>query len=84
MDKLYPDDPEVLYQGSRIYGKMAYEAILRMNIVAPNSPWKYLAAAEVNESQGATAVAIDQYQQVSALDPNRPGIHYRIGRTLLA
>ena len=54
MDKLDPDDPEVLYQ-LRIYGKMAYEAILRMNIVAPNSPWKYLAAAEVNESQGATA-----------------------------
>lgn len=84
MDKLYPDDPEVLYQSSRIYGKMAYEAILRMNIVAPNSPWKYLAAAEVNESQGATAAAIDEYHQVLALDPNRPGIHYRIGRTLLA
>lgn len=84
MDKLYPDDPEVLYQSSRVYGKMAYEAILRMNVVAPNSPWKYLAAAEVNESQGATAAAIDQYRQVLALDPNRPGIHYRIGRTLLA
>ncbi len=84
MDKLYPDDPEVLYQSSRIYGKMAYEAILRMNIVAPNSPWKYLAAAEVNESQGATAAAIDEYRQVLALDPNRPGIHYRIGRSLLA
>ncbi len=84
MDRLYPDDPEVLYQSSRVYGKMAYEAILRMNIVAPNSPWKYLAAAEVNESQGATAAAIDQYRQVLALDPKRPGIHYRIGRTLLA
>ena len=42
MDELYPDDPKVLYQRSRIYGKMAYEAILRMNIVAPNSPWKFL------------------------------------------
>ena len=84
MDKLYPDDPEVLYHSSQIYGKMAFEAIQRMNVVAPNSPWKYLAAAEVNESQGATAAAIDEYRQVLTLDPNRPGIHYRIGRTLLA
>ena len=84
MDKLYPDDPEVLYHSSQIYGKMAFEAIQRMNLVAPNSPWKYLAAAEVNESQGATAAAIEQYRQVLALDPGRPGIHYRIGRTFLA
>jgi predicted Zn-dependent protease len=84
MDKLYPDDPEVLYHSSQIYGKMAFEAVQRMSVVAPNSPWRYLAAAEVNESQGATAAAIDQSRQVLALDPNRPGIHYRIGRTLLA
>jgi predicted Zn-dependent protease len=84
MDKLYPDDPEVLYHSSQIYGKMAFEAVQRMSIVAPNSPWRYLAAAEVNESQGAAAAAIDEYRQVLALDPHRPGIHYRIGRTMLA
>jgi predicted Zn-dependent protease len=84
MDKLYPDNAEVLYHSSQIYGKMAFEAIQRMSAVAPNSPWRYLAAAEVNESQGATAAAIDQYRQVLAIDPRRPGIHYRIGRTLLA
>ncbi|AXC14949.1 TPR domain protein [Acidisarcina polymorpha] len=84
MDKLYPDDPEVLYHSSQIYGNMAYQAVRRMNVVAPNSPWRYLAAAEVNESQGATAAAIQQYRQVLEIDPHRPGIHYRIGRTLLA
>jgi tetratricopeptide (TPR) repeat protein len=84
MDKLYPDDAEVLYHSSQIYGKMAFEAIRRMSVVAPNSPWRYLAGAEVNESQGATAAAIDEYRQVLAMDPDRPGIHYRIGRTLLA
>ena len=84
MDKLYPDDPEVLYHSSQIYGKMAFDAVQRMSIVAPNSPWRYLAAAEVNESQGATAAAIEQYRQVLALDPHHAGIHYRIGRTLLA
>jgi tetratricopeptide (TPR) repeat protein len=84
MDTLYPKDAEVLYHSSQIYGNMAFEAIKRMSEVAPSSPWRYLAAAEVNESQGATAAAIEQYRQVLAIDPNHPGIHYRIGRTLLA
>ncbi len=84
MDKLYPNDPEVLYHSSQIYGNMAFQAVKRMSVVAPNSPWRYLAAAEVNESQGATAAAVSQYRQVLALDPNHPGVHYRIGRTLLA
>jgi predicted Zn-dependent protease len=83
MDKLYPDDPEVLYHSSQIYGNMAFQSVTKLSSVAPNSPWRYLAAAEVNESQGATAAAIEQYRQVLTIDPAHPGIHYRIGRTLL-
>ena len=84
MDRLYPDNPEVLYNSAKIYGNMAFQAIHRMAVVAPNSPWKYLSGAEVNESQGDSTAAIDQYRQVLVLDPGRPGVHYRIGRTLLA
>jgi len=84
LDGLYPNDAEVLYHSSQIYGNMAFQSIKRMTDVAPSSPWRYLAAAEVNESQGATAAAIEQYRQVLAIDANHPGIHYRIGRTLLA
>ena len=84
MDKLYPEDAEVQYYSAKIYGNMAYQSIYRLSVVAPNSPWRYLAAAEVNESQGATAAAIAQYRQVLVMDPNHPGVHYRIGRTLLA
>jgi predicted Zn-dependent protease len=62
---------------------MAFQSIKRMSEVAPSSPWRYLAAAEVNESQGLTAAAIEQYRQVLAIDPGHPGVHYRIGRTLL-
>ena len=84
LDGLYPNDAEVLYHSSQIYGNMAFQSIKRMTDAAPSSPWRYLAAAEVNESQGATAAAIEQYRQVLAIDANHPGIHYRIGRTLLA
>jgi tetratricopeptide (TPR) repeat protein len=84
MNQLYPDDPEVLYHSSKIFGKAAYDAIQRMNAVAPNSEWHHLASAEVFESQSDYAAAIAQYRQVLAANPNQPGIHYRIGRTLLA
>jgi predicted Zn-dependent protease len=83
MDGLYPDDAEVLYHSSQIYGNMAFQSIKRMSEVAPGSPWRSLAAAEVDESQGLTAAAIEWYRQVLAIDPKHPGIHYRIGRTLL-
>ena len=83
MDKLYPSDPEVLYHSSQIYGNMAYQAIHQMSVVAPNSPWRYLALAQASESQGAYSAAIDEYRQVLGFDPHHPGIHYRIGRTLL-
>lgn len=84
MDRLYPDDPEVLYHSAQIYGNQAFQTLHQMSVIAPNSPWRYLAAAEIAESQGDLKAALDQYRQVLVLDPNRPGIHYRIGRTLLA
>jgi tetratricopeptide (TPR) repeat protein len=84
MDQLYPEDAEVQYYSAKIYGNMAYQSISRLSVAAPNSPWRYLAAAEVNESQGATEAAIAQYRQVLAMDSSHSGVHYRIGRTLLA
>ena len=46
--------------------------------------WRHLAAAEADESQGSYSLAITEYRQVLALEPDRPGVHYRLGRTLLA
>ena len=52
--------------------------------VAPASVWRHQAEAEAYESQGSNDAAISEYRQVLSADPRRPGIHYRIGRTLLA
>jgi tetratricopeptide (TPR) repeat protein len=46
--------------------------------------WRHQAEAEAYESQGSSDAAISEYRQVLSADPQRPGIHYRIGRTLLA
>jgi tetratricopeptide (TPR) repeat protein len=84
MDRLYPRDPEVLYHNGKLFGNFAYLTMRRLVEVAPSSSWRHLAAAEAQESQGAYAEAIGEYRQVLATDPQKPGIHYRLGRTLLA
>jgi tetratricopeptide (TPR) repeat protein len=84
LNRLYPDDPEVLYQTGKVYGNFAFLTMRKLSEVAPASVWRHQALAEASESQEAYDTAIGEYRQVLALDAHRPGIHYRIGRTLLA
>ena len=84
MDTVYPDDPEVLYQNGRIFGNYAFLSIERLSKAAPDSIWTHQATAEAYESAGSYNDAITEYRQVLGLDPQRPGIHYRLGRTLLS
>ena len=84
LSQLYPDDPEVLYHSGRLFANFAYVQTMRLATVAPNSVWLHQAAGEANESQGLYGAAIREYRQVLADAPRRPGIHFRIGRVLLA
>ncbi len=84
LNKLYPDDPEVLYHTGRIYGNFAYLVMTRLHDSAPNSIWMLQAQGEANESAKDYEAAIVAYNHVLQLDPQRPGIHYRLGRVYLA
>lgn len=84
MNRLYPDDPEVLYHSGKIFGNFAFLTMQRLSQVAPGSIWQHQTLAEAYESQKSYESAIGEYRQVLSIDPRRPGIHYRIGRTLLA
>jgi tetratricopeptide (TPR) repeat protein len=84
LNRLYPDDPEILYQTGKIYGNFAFLTMQKLVQVAPSSVWRHQAAAEADESQGSYGLAITEYRQVLVLEPDRPGVHYRLGRTLLA
>jgi tetratricopeptide (TPR) repeat protein len=84
LNRLYANDPEVLYHTGKVYGNYAFLTVQKLAQEAPNSVWRHLAAAEAFESQGSYNEAISEYRHVLAIDPNRAGIHYRIGRTLLA
>ncbi len=81
--KLYPNDPEVLYHSSRLFGNFAYVTLLKLATVASDSSWRHLASGESYESQGQYNLAIFDYRKVLELDPSRPGLHYRIGRAIL-
>ena len=84
LSRLHPDDPEVLYHSSRLFANYAYLQTMKLAAVAPDSVWLHQAAGEANESQGLYDAAIREYRQVAAQAPRRPGIHFRIGRALLA
>src|SRR5262245_38740530 len=84
LTRLYPKDPEALYYAGRLFANYAYLSTVKLAEVAPDSLWLHLAAGEANESQGRLDAAIREYKEVLSLQPNRPGVHYRIGRALLA
>ncbi len=83
LSRAYPDDPEVLYHGGRLFGNYAYVNMRRLAQVAPDSVWRHQAAGEAHQSQGSYDLAVGEYRAVLAIDPQRPGIHFRLGRALL-
>ncbi len=83
LNRLYPEDPEILYQSGKIYGNFAFLTMEKLAQVAPTSVWRHLAAAEAHESQGSYSQAVQEYQEVLRLEPDRSAVHYRIGRSLM-
>lgn len=83
LERLYPNDPEVLYHNGKIFGNYAFLAMEKLWEVAPDSIWRYQSAAEAYQSQGNTELAISGYRKVLEIDPSRPGLHYRLGQVLL-
>ena len=84
LSRLYPKDPEVLYQTGRLSGNFAYLAMQKLATVAPDSIWRLQASAELFETQGHYDLAITQYREMLAREPQRAGIHFRLGRALLS
>ena len=84
LNRLYPDDPEVLYHTGRIYGNYAYIVMEKLHDKARGSVWMFQAQGEANESQKNYDAAIIAFNHVLQIDPNRPGIHYRLGRVYLS
>jgi tetratricopeptide (TPR) repeat protein len=83
LNKLYPDDAEVLYHTGRIYGNQAYVIMEKLHDSAPDSIWMLQAHGEANEANKDFDSAIIAFNHVLQIDPRRPGMHYKVGRVYL-
>ena len=73
--KRYPDDPEILFQSSRLHADRAYELMTQLMQAAPGSVWLHYATAEVHASLQRYDLAIVEYRNVLEMEPRMPGIH---------
>ena len=83
LNKAFPNDPEVLYHTGRVYGSYAYTVMEKLHDTAPGSIWMLQAQGEANESEKNWDGAIIAFNHVLTMDPQRPGIHYQLGRVYL-
>lgn len=84
LNRDFPDDPDVLYITTHVYSELSTRASERLLFSAPESYQAHRLNAEVLEMQGRREPAGAEYRRVLELNPRMPGIHYRLGRLLLA
>jgi tetratricopeptide (TPR) repeat protein len=83
LSRNFPQDPEVLYLSTHYYSDLALRASHELAAIAPLSPQAQQLEAEAFESQGDWDKAITQYRMILERNPQRHGIHYRLGRLFL-
>ena len=83
LNRSFPQDPEVLYLTTHYYSDLALRASHELAATAPSSPQAQQLEAEAFESQGEWDKATTQYRMILKQNPQRHGIHYRLGRLFL-
>ncbi len=80
----FPHDPEVLYAATHAYSDLS---MLSSQDLARDAPFSYQVHelnAEALELQGKWDQASVEYRRILDINPMLPGIHARLGRTLLS
>jgi tetratricopeptide (TPR) repeat protein len=80
----FPNDAKALYTASHFYSELGMQAARQLVETDPHSAEAQELNAEALESQGKQNEAIYLYRQILQQYPEQPGIHYRIGRLILA
>ena len=83
LNRRFPKDPEVLYLTTHYYSELASKASRELAAAAPSSAQAQQLEAEAFEWQGEWEKAITQYRTILDKNPQRHGIHYRLGRLFL-
>lgn len=80
----FPDDPDALYVAVHAYSELSTVTSRELARIAPSSYQAHELLAESYESEGKWAAAEKEYRGIAAQNPKVPGIHFRIGRLILA
>jgi len=84
LNRDFPHDPEVLFTMAHFYSQLAMQASEELATTAPASVQAEQLEAEAFESHEEWDKAIAQYHKILEQNPERRGIHYRVGRILLS
>lgn len=83
LERIAPDNPDVLYSATRIYTDLANQARDTLASVAPQSGRMHEVLAQHLINLGKIDDAILQYQKALERDPKLPGLHYELGEAFL-
>jgi tetratricopeptide (TPR) repeat protein len=80
----FPHDPDVLYAATHAYSDLSMRSSQDLARDAPFSYEVHELNAEALEMQGKWDEAAVEYRKILEINPMLPGIHARMGRTLLS
>lgn len=80
----FPADPDILYMLVHAHSDLSLRASRDLLHKAPGSHHVHQLNAEALETQGKWDDAVVAYRKVLEINPNAPGIHFRLGRLLLS
>ena len=84
LGKKFPRDPEVLFVLVHVYSDLSTRVAQELGRTAPQSAPAHKLNAEALEMQGKWDEAQREYEDMIAKEPNAPGLHFLLGRSLLS
>jgi tetratricopeptide (TPR) repeat protein len=84
LSREFPHDPEALYAATHAYSDLSMRSSQDLAREAPFSFQVHQVNAEALEVQGRWDEAAVEYRRILEINPMLPGIHARLGRTLLS
>jgi tetratricopeptide (TPR) repeat protein len=83
LNRLYPDDPEVLFHLAEVYSSLLNTTVNELLRKHPESFRFHQIAGETLEAENNYSQAIKEYRKALEINPKALSIHYRIGKLLL-
>ena len=84
LNREFPSDSKVLYITTRYYSELANRAAQRLLDRAGTSAEAQELLAESYQARGEFENATAKYKKILEQYPNQPGVHYQLGRIILA